>query len=257
MKIQLVSFPINDGNLSQRDESHRIEDIVSIINSSNADFIMFSEHILCRKESLETICKEVQLSSVTALFELKDMTRKGLARNKLYLLQEGCLIDMQSRQVFADSSQVDEEHCERLIEELEYRRQFEVSGKRFLIIQCGENNILKSVRGEGKAIFRLNKRADFKKHFEEMLRSTDVVLNPTHTQWVGRFKEPFISRLLTFSEKKRYSFTCTQLEGQQLMNARKNPADNSTMKGMHSRRQMNPIYTNEDEEYLVQIFEIE
>ena len=31
MKIQLVSFPINDGNLSQRDESHRIEDIVSII----------------------------------------------------------------------------------------------------------------------------------------------------------------------------------------------------------------------------------
>lgn len=41
------------------------------------------------------------------------------------------------------------------------------------------------------------------------------------------------------------------------MNARKNPADNSTMKGMHSRRQMNPIYTNKDEEYLVQIFEIE
>lgn len=256
MTIQLVSFPLFEGNLSQREENQRIEDIVSIINSSNADFIMFSEHILCRKKSLETICKEVQSSSVIALFELKDMTRKGLARNRLFLLQERCLIDMQSRQVFADSSQVDDEHCERLIEELEYRRQFEVSDKRFLVIQCGENNVLKSVRGEGKAVFRLNQRADLKKRFEDVLRLADVVLNPTHTHWIGRFREPFISRLLTFSEKKRYSFTCTQLEGHQLMKARKNPADNSTMKGMHSRRQISPLFTNENEEYLIQTFEI-
>ena len=256
MLVQLVSFPLYEGNLSQREENQRIEDIVNIINSSNADFIMFSEHILCRKESLENICKEVQSSSAVVLFELKDMTRKGLARNRLFLLQEGCLIDMQSRQVFADSSQVDDEHCERLIEELEYRRQFEVSGKRFLIIQCGENNVLKSVRGEGKAVFRLNKRADLKKRFEAVLRLIDVVLNPTHTHWVGRFREPFISRLLTFSGKKRYCFTCAQLGGRQLMNARKNPTDNSTMKGMHSRRQIIPFYTNEDEDYLVQIFEI-
>ena len=256
MKIQLVSFPLYEGNLSLREENQRIEDIVSIINSSNADFIMFSEHILCRKESLETVCKEVQSSSVTALFELKDMTRKGLARNRLFLLQKGCLIDLQSRQVFADSSQVDDEHCERLVEELEYSRQFEIAGKRFIIIQCGENNVLKSVRGEGKAVFRLNQRMDLKKRFEEVLRLTDVVLNPTHTHWVGHFREPFISRLLTFSEKKRYCFTCAQLGGKQLMNARMNPADNSTMKGVHSRRKISPIYTNENEEYLVQTFEI-
>ena len=30
-------------------------------------------------------------------------------------------------------------------------------------------------------VSRLNKRADLKKRFEEVLRLTDVVLNPTHT----------------------------------------------------------------------------
>ena len=257
MKIELVSFPLYEGYLSQREENQRIEDIVAIIKESGADFIMFSEHILCRRESLETICEKTKSSSITTLFELKDITRIGLARNKLFLLKDGYIIDLQSRQIFADSSQVDEDYCERLIEELEYRRLFEVKGKNFLIVQCGENNILKSVKGEGKAVYRLRKRPDLKKRFDEVLKNVDIVLNPTHTQWIGRFREPFISRLLTFSEKKRYCFTCTQMGGKQLINARMNPNDNSTMKGTHSRRQINPIFTNENADYLVQIYEIE
>ena len=141
---------------------------------------------------------------------------------------------------------------------MEYRRQFEVNGKNFLVLQCGENNILKSKRGESKSVFRLDKSTELKRRFEEVLGKTDVVLNPTHTPWIDPFiREPFISRMQTFSEKNRYCFTCTQMKGQQLAKARKNPTDNSTMKGMHSRRLIKPIFTNENADYLVQIFEIE
>ena len=47
------------------------------------------------------------------------------------------------------------------------------------------------------------------------------------------------------------------MKGKQLENARNNPKDNSTMKGMHSRRLMKPIFTNHDKDYLIQSYEID
>ena len=75
------------------------------------------------------------------------------------------------------------ENISKLIDELESHRTFEVNGKRFLIIQCGENSILKTIKGEKyKSGFCLQDR-DLKKKFNAIIDSVDVILNPSHNYW--------------------------------------------------------------------------
>ena len=61
-----------------------------------------------------------------------------------------------------------------------------------------------------------------------------------------------------FSEKKRYSFSCTRLSDErQLELARTNPGHNDTQIAMHSKKRINPVYTNVSDPYLLQSFIIE
>lgn len=256
MKIQLVSFPAYN-RLSTKERLDRYSAVLDILSNTDADFVMFSEWVLKSPSdltSMEPALRKFRKKPVTALIELNE--KKGLKGNQMYLFQDGVWQNI-GCQVFAESSEVDEDNVELLLDEIEKYRLFEVNGLRFLCLQCGENNIMRSVKGEDRAVFRLQKCAKLKRRFDDIFSNVDVVLNPTHTPWLGRFKEPFESRMKTFSEKKRYCFTCTQMKGKQLENARNNPKDNSTMKGMHSRRLMKPIFTNQDKDYLIQFYEID
>ena len=145
-----------------------------------------------------------------------------------------------------------------VIDELESHRTFEVNGKRFLIIQCGENSILKTIKGEKyKSGFCLQDR-DLKKKFNAIIDSVDVILNPSHNYWPRIYD--FLCRLHTFSEKRRYCFYCTQLNlnGNMLANAHLHPEKNSAQRCYHSRRLIAPIYCSDKEEinYLLQAYEI-
>lgn len=256
MTIQLVSFPAYN-RLTTQKRLDRYSAVLDILVNTTADFVLFSEWVLKNPEdltSMEVAVRKLRKKPVTALIELNE--KKGLKGNQLYLFQNGVWQNI-GCQTFATSSEANEANVEKLLNEIEMHRMFDVDGWRFLCLQCGENNLMRGIKGEGRAVFRLQKRPDLKKRFEDILSSVNVVLNPTHTPWIGRFKEPFVSRLKTFSEKKRYCFTCTQMTGSQLENARNNPADNSTMKGMHSRRLMKPVFTNSDADYLVQSYEID
>jgi len=250
MIVQLVSFPVYN-RFSAKKRLDRYNAVLDILINTDADFVMFSEWGLRDPEdltSLEEAVRKLRKKPITALMELKE---NGI----LYLFQNGVWKN-KGCQIFVTGRSATVSNVESLLKEIEKYRLFEVNGLRFLCLLCGENNIMRSIKGEDRAVFRLQKRPDLKKRFDDILANVDVVLNPTHTHWTGRFKEPFISRLKTFSEKKRYCFTCTQMKGNQLENARSNPSDNSTMKGMHSRRLMKPVYTNSDVDYLVQSYEI-
>ncbi len=249
MKILLVSFPVYS-RLSAKEREFRINVISNVLNETSADFVMFSEHVLKSQEDLYKIGENVAHKQISALFELNE--HQGLDGNKLYLLHKNRIIDLETNQVFSTTNEATEENIGNLIEELEQHRQFEVSGKRFLIIQCGENNILKG--STGSAEFRLRNRSDLKRRFSKVLDNVDIILNPVHTRW-GRFAN-FLSRVRTFSEQKRYCFSCCQLKGNQLYNARINPGENVTHVVMHSKKRVPPIYTNETELYLLQMFEI-
>ena len=191
---------------------------------------------------------------VTALFELK-LPGKGLERNHLFLLQNGKIIDLQTHQIFSSHKDASAANIERLITELELRRKFEVNGKRFLVFQCGENNILKTTnRAEKKADLRFQD-PDLRKRFNRVLEDSNVILNPVHTKW-GRFID-LSCRLFKFSEKRRCCFYCTQLEGNQLANALKQPEKNTAQRAMRSRRLLVPYYTEKDhQDYLLQAYEI-
>ena len=254
MLIQLISFPWYEGNLSAKEENLRIETICDFLNNSRADFVMFSEHILGNANSLDIINKNVQKKGICSLFEIKDRSRIGLARNRLFLLKDNNVINLQTRQVFSEAENADEERIERLIEELEYNRQFEINGKKFLILQCGENNILKSIRGTDEAEFRLQNRPDLKKRYQSVIENADIILNPVHTRW-GRYGD-FLCRIRTFSKKKRYSFSCSQIEEYQLERAKINPIKNTTQIAMCSKKFVAPILSFDENNCLIQVYDI-
>lgn len=253
MVIKLVSFP-SWNRLSSKQRKLRISTVVEILNEKDADFVMFSEWVFNNKEDLNSVCQLVHNEKVTALFELK--LSRGLVGNQLFLLQNGKIIDLKTHQIFSKHKDATEENIERLIDELERQRQFKVGEKHFLVIQCGENNILKTQRGiKNRAEFRLQNR-NLKKRFDKVIDSVDVILNPVHTKW-GRFYD-FTCRLYKFSEKKRCCFYCSQLEGNQLINAKNNPEKNTAQRAMKNRKLLSPHFCSEinNQDFLLQTYEI-
>ena len=254
MIIKLVSYPYVE-HMSTKQRNFRINSTADILNEKDSDFVMFSEWIFRSRDDLNTVCQLVHNKNVTALFELK--LASGLDGNNLFLLQNGKIVDLKTHQVFIKHKDANEENVEVLLNELEQHRQFMVNGKRFLVIQCGENNILKTQRNtKNKAEFRLQNRLDLKKRFNAVINGVDVILNPLHTTW-GRFYD-FTCRLHKFSEKNRYCFYCTQLTGNQLKNAILHPEKNTAQRAMKSRRILTPVYSSESKnhEYLLQAYEI-
>lgn len=251
MIIQLVSFPKYQ-RLTAAECTNRMDIISMILTSSNADFIMFSEHVLKSEDDLYALLKFRKYNkNITALFELKESN--GLSGNRLYLLQNGFIREL-SHQLISTANEVNEDTVDALLKEFKRRRQFDVNGKRFLIVQCGENNILKGTAG--CAEFRLkDTQPEQHSQFEKLLNNVDIVLNPVHTRW-GRFSN-FLTRIRKFSDNNRYCFSCTQMEGNQLQSARENPTHNTTHVAMYNQELITPVYTNENENYLIQSYEIE
>jgi hypothetical protein len=256
MKIQLVSFPVYS-RLTNEKRHQRIDAISKVLNESSADFVMFSQRVLKDTDDLRVIRALVKNKSITAFVELKE--EKGLKGNCMYIFQNGQWMYM-GCQLLSESSDATRDAIEYLLDDFRgnhfnMRRQFVVGGKRFLVINCGENNILKGATGIAE--FRL-KDICHKDRFEEVLDSVDIILNPVHTKW-GYF-EKFLARIRKFSEHDRYCFSNTQIEGNQLENAVKNPDHNTTHVAMHNSEPLAPISTEVvdagEEKVLVQTFEV-
>ncbi len=104
MIVQLVSFPIS--RLTFKERKYRIDTISRIINDTDADFVMFSEHILKSKDDLFKIGEIIRNKNITALFELDEL--RGLKGNKLYLMQNGKIKDLETNQLFSTSEKATE-----------------------------------------------------------------------------------------------------------------------------------------------------
>lgn len=257
MKIQLVSFPVYS-RLTRVMKYERIELIAKILNNSSIDFVMFSEHVLKDSSDLIVIRSLVKNKSISAFIELNEFS--GLNGNCMYLFQDGQWIYI-SNQVFAESKKANKASIKYLVDELDgkhfnMRRQFSVSGKKFMVFNCGENNILKG--STGVAEFRLKGEYTLEEKFERRINEVDIVLNPVHTKW-GWFAK-FLARIRKFSENKRYCFSSCQLEDGQLEKAVENPRNNTAHVAMYNSDFIAPIETEVmeagDEKVLVQTYEI-
>ena len=260
MKIQLVSFK-KHARYTSKLQVTRPNAMADFLSHSTADFVMFSEHALRTQDDLTIVQLFNSNTKIVALLELKE--GKTLNGNRMYLLQGGEWSYI-GNQVFSTSDEVDPSHVDALLETIEGKyerfgdkRQFEVAGKNFLILQCGENNILKGL--SGTAEFRLKNHPSLEKRFNDILEKVNIVLNPVHERW-GRFGS-FLARLRKFSENGRYCFSCTQMQENMLEKAINNPTHNTTQVVMHNGELISPISSEVidtgSEYFLAQTYEID
>lgn len=207
MKIELVSFRIK---LSSR---RRLSLMIDIINSSESDLIVFCGHSLSYNKDIIELKEKLENISSTILFEVRSVKENRFINesNCLFLIKDGCIHNLYTHQIFATREEIDnkESVAERLINELETRRRFSVGNKSCLVLQCGENGILRNIQKQGNmAVFRLHDRKDLEDRFNNILKQSDIVLNPLHTVWGNQDKMKH--RRMFLSADSRYYFSVSQ-----------------------------------------------
>lgn len=198
MTIQLVSYQY------RKTEAKRQEYTAQIINASAADLILFPGHTLLYKKDIVELAKHLNNNKVCAVIETKE------GGNHPYLLDGGKIKDLRTSQWFATSKQIarDKMLCEEFLDELDSKRILEVNGVRCLLLQCGENNILKNYQSDGnRAAFRFDNMPQLRERFEAILSSVQIILNPAHTPMGNQGKLAKRRQLLS-ADGRAYFFTC-------------------------------------------------
>ena len=180
MIIQLVSY-----KASLRANS-RLKHTLSIINSSKADLILFSGHTLSSHMDVVELNSQIENKTTTAILEIKvnAISKLNIVHHSLFLFKDGYVRDMYTHQLFGDSATINAypELGNHLLFELETRRCFDVVNKNVIVLQCGENGILRNKQSEGnKAIFRFEDDEKLSNRFATILDNTHIVLNPIHS----------------------------------------------------------------------------
>lgn len=209
--IQLVSYR---SGLSRR---KRIEYTINILNCATEPFVMFSGHTLFEHEDIFSVESQLTNKHVTALLEVRHMESSNFLDNIncLFLVRNGELHNMFSQQLFATSDEIknNADLAERLLLELEQRRKIEIDGKRCLILQCGEMNILSNIQSEdNRVVFRLSENSVLYERFQNLLNETDIILNPIHTPMGNQGKMQ--KRREYLSADNRYYFSCSNTRPQ-------------------------------------------
>lgn len=201
MIIQLVSF------LHQLPNKQRLKNTVEIINNSTADLILFPGHTLGFVNDIETLDELIENRKVCAILELQDINSDKI-NNCLFMVLDGKVINLFSNQLFSTSNEINNNYRlgERVLNEFVSRRVFEWKGFSFLIVQCGELNILKNLQSEGnKAEFRLMEDESLALKFNTILNKADVILNPSHTPMGNQGKMAKRREYLSNDEKIYFS----------------------------------------------------
>lgn len=203
MKIQIISFK---NGLSDKS---RLESTNAIINNSSADILMFSGGTIGSVSDIEKLKELIENRRAEVIFELKDIN-SSMIDNCLYHIKKGVIKNLYTNQLFAQSPEIENNYqlADRFLHELETRRKIRVKGLSFLIIQCGEINILKNIQTKGNRVkFRLNEYPDLLDRFNAIIRETDVILNPIHTPMgnQGKMKK----RREFLSNNNRYYFSAS------------------------------------------------
>ena len=205
MKIQLVSYIVN---LSPDD---KISVTADIINSSKSDLIFFPGDTLNDINDAYKLQSLVRNKKTIALLEISQLSIEDFDTriiNCPFLIQDGKLVNMHTFQYFATSDAIENNVflAEAFINELETRRQFKVKGYNCLILQCGENNILKNIQSEdNNVVIRLSEKS-LARRFKQVLNGSDIILNAIHQPQYGN-QNKLHKRREYFSQNKRLYFS--------------------------------------------------
>lgn len=226
MKIELVS--LRHDLYGKR----RLEQVVSIINRSQVDLMLFCGHTIS-DYNCDSLEKLINNNKTFVVFEVKSVVESQFVNlnNCLYTINCGHVQNLFTNQLFATSNEIENNIslCERFIYELETRRRVYFKGKKLLILQCGELNIIKNIQKEdNRPVFRLAQSKDLKERFDNLLNDTDIILNPIHTPMGNQGKME--KRREYLSDKNRYYFSTSQNDTREIKDEKKTiPMDSAVL----------------------------
>lgn len=177
MKIQLTSF------IDGLSDKSRLDLTEKVINNSSADVILFSGHTIGFVNDVERLEKVLKNRNTEVIFELENINSDKID-NSLYHIKNGRINNLYTNQIFTQSSEIEGNYqlADRFLHELETRRRIKINGLNFLVIQCGEINILKNIQSKANKVqFRLKDDKELSERFKKIMSSADVIFNPIHT----------------------------------------------------------------------------
>lgn len=213
MKIEIVSFVNNLNN------KERVILTSQIINNSNSDILLFSGHTIEFVKDLEELRTVVDNKRTEVIFELESINSNKI-NNCLYRISKGNLFSLNSNQLFSTSNEIEGNYelALRLIYELESHRKFKKNNFVFLIIQCGELNILKNIQADNNKVdFRLSEFKVLKDKFNSIIKETNVFLNPIHIPMGNQGKMKKRREYLSKNKKYYFSTSNTKENSNDLM----------------------------------------
>ena len=254
MRIELVSLRYDLYG------KRRLKEVVNIINSSEADLILFCGHTVSdyNCNSMERL---INNKKSFVVFEVKSVVESQFVNlnNCLYTINHGHVQNLFTNQLFATSDEIENNVslCERFVYELETRRRVLLNDKKFLILQCGELNIIKNIQKEdNRPVFRFAQSKDLKERFDNLLNDTDIILNPIHTPMgnQGKMKK----RRDYLSDKNRYYFSTSQNGTREIKGEKKTiPMDSSKLQyALHNGVALQEEQSVKNSLYASRVFDI-
>lgn len=216
MNVELVSLR------NSITKKKRLDVVSDIVNQSKSDLVLFCGHTVFDWNDCIELSGRVTNTDSLILFEAKTIDESSFIRRKncLFQIEKGRILNMFTNQFFATSQEIggNELLCEHYIDELETKRCFSVKGKKCMVLQCGEVNIIKNIQKENnRPVFRLQNRVDLEKRFFNLLNSVDLVLNPVHTPMGNQGKMEKRREML--SANKRYYFSTSNSDEKHLIDS--------------------------------------
>lgn len=184
MKIQLVSFILG------LHSDTKINITADIVNKSKSDLIFFPGNTLNSIDDVIELTSLIKNKKSVAVIEVSQLPLGDLNKKIIhcpFIIKKGQLVNMHTFQHFTTSDTIEKNPflAEAFVNELETRRQFEVNGYNCLLLQCGENNILKNIQSDNNNVIIRIEDKSIERRFKNVLEGSDIILNAIHKPQYG------------------------------------------------------------------------
>jgi len=250
MKIQLVSFILG------LHSDTKINITADIVNKSKSDLIFFPGNTLNSVDNVIELTSLIKNKKSVAVIEVSQLPLGDLNKKIIhcpFIIKKGQLVNMHTFQHFTTSDTIEKNPflAEAFVNELETRRQFEVNGYNCLLLQCGENNILKNIQSDNNNVIIRIEDKSIERRFKNVLEGSDIILNAIHKPQYGN-QNKLHKRREFFSLNGRIYFSTNNCK--ELSQKAK-----SVQYAYYDGKELeNPIpFIDENGRYLYRIFEFE
>lgn len=234
IKILQISFVHDNKNPEMSSNNHKI--IVDILNNNQGADLLITPgfSIYSKEKDIAYILKYNQ--NENTLLNLEEWSQH-LPEN--FFIRHNQILKQDIYQTFSNSEDFNESRSNMpdFLDELESVRMIDHKKWKVMLLICGENNILSNEQTRGnRAKFRFEKRDTWNNRFLNIFNTTDIFINPTHSQMGNQGK--LEQRRIFFSMKKRIYCSCSNLE-----------IENKSAKNNHKDSLTNKLQSNKSLQY--------